>query len=37
VVWDGKDQNGNIIPDGIFYCELAVGNFRSTKMLVKMK
>jgi len=37
VVWDGKDMNGNVVPNGIYFYRIQTGNFISTKKMMYMR
>ena len=34
VLWDGKDENGNHVANGIYFCRLWVGDFCQTKKII---
>lgn len=33
VVWDGKDNNGRLVPSGTYFCQIQVGNLKISKKL----
>ncbi len=35
VAWDGSDENGKRIGEGIYYCRLEAGGFTATRKMVK--
>ena len=35
--WDGKDENGTVVPSGVYLYVLKAGNFTSYKKMVLMK
>lgn len=35
--WDGTDENGNCVPDGIYFCKLKTGSYSETKKIVRLK
>ena len=37
VVWDGRDENGNIMSSGIYLCTMRVNKFEQTRSLVFMR
>jgi photosystem II stability/assembly factor-like uncharacterized protein len=37
VTWDGKDEQGNEVASGIYFCKLEVGDKSQTKKMVLMK
>ncbi len=37
IIWDGKDDTGNILPKGIYFYEIQVGDFKDTKKMVIIK
>jgi hypothetical protein len=36
VVWDGRDQRGNLLPEGIYYSVLRSGASEDKEKLVKL-
>lgn len=36
VKWDGKDKSGNIVPNGIYLCNLKAGDFNDSKKIVRL-
>jgi len=37
VVWDGKDKKGNILPSGIYFCQLKAGSTTLTHKLLRLR
>ena len=37
VVWDGRDDNGNIVSSGVYISSLSMGNYRMTKKMTLLK
>ena len=37
VIWDGKDDKGNDVSSGIYFCTLQTENFKSTKKMTLLK
>ncbi len=37
VLWNGKDQNGNQVSSGIYYCKMYAGKYSSTRKMLLMK
>jgi flagellar hook assembly protein FlgD len=35
VIWDGKDNQGNKVSSGIYFCRLSTNKFTATKKVVK--
>ncbi len=35
--WDGKDQNGTVLPTGVYFYSLQIGQTRQTKKMVLVK
>ncbi len=37
VVWDGLDQSGLIVGNGIYFCEMKVGDYRALRKMLVIK
>lgn len=37
VIWDGKDNNGNLVSSGIYYAKLATGGKIATAKMLMLK
>lgn len=37
ILWDGKDENNIILPEGIYFCVLKVDDLIETKKIVLVK
>ena len=37
IVWDGKDESGNVVGSGIYFCRMEVEGYSITKKMVMMK
>jgi hypothetical protein len=37
VIWNGKDENNNVVSSGIYFCTLHAGNFSSTKKILLVR
>jgi len=37
VIWDGRDENGNPVASGIYFCRLKVGGFTKTRRMVLIR
>jgi len=37
VVWDGTDDNGNVVPSGVYFYKLTAGKFTDTKRMILSK
>ncbi|MGB9742883.1 MAG: FlgD immunoglobulin-like domain containing protein [bacterium] len=37
VIWDGRDDKGNKVPNGIYFYRLSAGEFKAIKKMVKME
>ncbi|MDZ7306926.1 MAG: ammonia-forming cytochrome c nitrite reductase subunit c552, partial [candidate division KSB1 bacterium] len=37
VVWDGRDDAGNLLPSGVYFYRITAGNFTAMKKMVMMK
>jgi hypothetical protein len=37
IIWDGKDNQGNILPDGAYFCRLHTKNQIITKRIIKLE
>ncbi|MCK4415019.1 MAG: hypothetical protein KAY32_15915 [Candidatus Eisenbacteria sp.] len=36
-IWDGKDDTGQAVPAGVYFCHLAIGSFSSIKKMLLVK
>lgn len=36
-VWDGRDSNGKLLPSGVYFCKLKVGNFKVLKKVILLR
>ena len=34
--WDGRDNKGHIVPDGIYFYELRTSGFQATRKLIRL-
>jgi|GEM_PF-3556798 len=34
IIWKGKDDKGNFLPSGVYFCQLQVGNKKYTKKII---
>lgn len=37
VIWDGKDNSGNMVPSGSYFYQIKMGGFTSTKKMIRIK
>jgi hypothetical protein len=37
ITWDGKDNAGNEVSSGVYFCKLSAGSFTATNKMVMMK
>jgi len=37
VVWNGKDNQGHVVPDGTYFCRLSISSGAVTKKILKLK
>ncbi|HEX7400855.1 MAG TPA: FlgD immunoglobulin-like domain containing protein [candidate division Zixibacteria bacterium] len=37
VIWDGKDEQGNDVASGIYFCKLTIGSFQKTQKMILLK
>lgn len=37
VVWDGRNDRGNVVTSGVYFYRLTAGNYSATKKLVLLK
>ena len=37
VDWDGRDDEGELVASGVYFCRLETGRFRDSKKMVLLK
>jgi len=37
IVWDGKDENGNLMPSGVYWCHLEAGSFQVSRRMALIR
>ena len=37
VIWDGRSEEGSMVPAGMYFCKLQAGNYTNVKKIIFVK